>query len=395
MPGTATNRVSLKQKVLIALLLVSLWSGSGVGQSHELWNLKLTGEGDLQSFERSGAGFWTTQQGLVFLTSERVLVYQVNETAKPAPLGKRRPSGGGGNFLLTARILDASTGHQIKRMQFVTSADYSTILPAHDGKFIVRAGDVLALFSPDFGLLRSKTLRLDRTAPVEYWEVRVTPSGTQVVLAHQHVFAHPEALLDGTQLTSGKAEADIEVLNADTLEVIRELHLPYYLPVWSPHERFLLTTAPKKPLNHSEFGTMDFQGHWTALLAASQQPWDQCPYNIDLLDHDLMAAHGCTGLVVFPESGEKALRVRARSGEWFGSANGADYYLATGTAKYALSTDGRPLIKPLSIEVYDLRSRERIMTVKLERRAVYYALSAQGLLAVIDGDTLKVYERER
>jgi hypothetical protein len=35
------------------------------------------------------------------------------------------------------------------------------------------------------------------------------------------------------------------------------------------------------------------------------------------------------------------------------------------------------------------------MIVKLERRAAYYALSAQGLLAVIDGDILKVYERER
>ncbi|HWX56047.1 MAG TPA: hypothetical protein VN176_15770 [Verrucomicrobiae bacterium] len=92
----------------MALLFVSLWSGSGVGQSHELWNLKLTGEGDIQSFERSGNALWATQQGVVFLTPERVLVYQVNETARPAPLGKRRPSGGGGNFLLTARILDAS-----------------------------------------------------------------------------------------------------------------------------------------------------------------------------------------------------------------------------------------------------------------------------------------------
>ena len=386
----AHENIDTMRRVFVAVMAGWLFAGAAWAQpAHELWSLKLTGEGGIQSFARGGPLIWIQQQGVVFLSPERLLIYQVNRLAEPAPLAKRGASGGAGNFHLIARIMDAHTGREINRMGFVTSADYSAVLPTHDGRFIVRAGKIMGLYSADLTLLAARNLPPGQS-PVDYWQVQVTPSGRQVVAAHQQLSVDPEYPLDASR---EKSQADLEFMDADTFAPIRKMHLPHYAPVWAPHEQFLLTTTPGKPLAETgtALGKMDFEGHWKRL----QPPWmdkrSRCVYNFDLLQHDLMVARGCNELTVFQQSGEKMMEISAGSRHSFESVARSDHILAVEIEELVAPAGSPAGIEPGHIDVYDLNSREQVMSVKLETKAVYYAVSKDGLLAVVDGGELKVY----
>lgn len=381
------------RSLLIALTAVVLNLPVYAQAGRELWNLKLTGERGIQSFDRDGRGLWIKQQGVVFLSPERVLIYQVNRLKEPAPLSKRAASGGAGNFHLVARVLDARTGAEIKRLSFITTPEFSSILPTHDGKFIVRAGKVIGLYSATFELLASKDMPPGKES-VDYWQVETTPSGRQVVAAHQQLRIDRDAPLDGSR---SHAEADLEFLDADTFASLRKMHLAVYMPVWKPHEQFLLLTTPGKMLIDSGiwFGKMDFENHWKRLDFKWMDHKSHCVYNIDLLEDDLMTARGCTDLVVFPPSGEPLLSLTANAMRGFVSVAGAGHYLAIESEEYAAPVNRSPGTESSHIEVYDLTSRKKMMSAKLETKAVFYAVSKDGLLAVVDGDRLAVYAPAR
>ena len=140
-------------------MAVMFFAGLGFAKSDpELWKLKLTDEGGIETFERHGTGIWAFQQGVVFLTPDRLLIYQVRRTLTPSPQAKRDVTGGSGNYFIIARLFDAHTGHELKRLSIPTSAEYSAIIPTHDGKFLVRAGNFFGLYSSDFGLLHDREL---------------------------------------------------------------------------------------------------------------------------------------------------------------------------------------------------------------------------------------------
>ena len=382
------------QRACIAVVAAFLLLGSARAQTaHQLWSMKLTGEGGIQTFDRGGRAIWLRQQGVAFLSPERLVIYQVNRRLEVAPLAKRGPSGGSGNYILLARVLDPRTGREIKRFRLVTSAESSSILPTHDGKFVIRAGKLLALYSADFEMLAAREMH-EGQAPVDYWQVAVTPSGRQVVAAHQQLRVDPGSPLDTSKT---KSQTDLEFLDADTFAIVRKMHLPHHIPAWAPHEQFLLITTPGKMLFDSgaAVGVMDFEGHWKRL----QHPWmdkkSQCIYNFDLLEHDLMAARGCNDLTVFEPSGEKILSLTAGNMRRFTSVAGADHSLAVEISEFDVPTARLPGMEPAQIDVYDLITREKTMSVKVEAASVNYAVSKDGLLAVVDGDTLAVYEAQK
>jgi hypothetical protein len=379
-------------KLCISIVVIlPFFGGNGAKSPQELWEIHLADESDIQGFERPQNRTWLQQQGVVFFSPARLAIYQVNRRRKPAPLSRRSASGGSGNFVLLARILEANTGREIKRLQFVTTADFSNMLPTHDGKFIVRAGNIVGLFSADFDLLLSRELPVEKHAQMDYWQVGVTPSGRELALVHQQRFLDPRALKDGAQTAKGQSQADVEMMDADTFRTITKLHLPYYLPLWSAQEDFLLTTAPNQPLEDTEFGTMDLEGHWSVL----RSPWTgnrvRCSYKIDLLPHDLMAGYGCGLLVVFRRSGEKLLTVSGNPSEIFASVAGAEHFVAIETDRPTSSLYELGPMQPSQIQVYDLNSGERTLSVKLTKPMLSYALSTEGLLATVEGDVLRMY----
>src|SRR5215831_20068782 len=68
----------------------------------------------LQSFDRNVRVPWMNSQGVLFLSPEKVLIYQVNRTAERARLAPRGSSGGAGNFFLNVRVLEVQDGRLIK-----------------------------------------------------------------------------------------------------------------------------------------------------------------------------------------------------------------------------------------------------------------------------------------
>jgi hypothetical protein len=123
-----------------------------------VWRLDLQKDLGLRGFQTQFGVAWRSQQDAVFLTPERVLLYQVNQIREPARLAGRDSSGGAGNFSLEIRILDVRYGHLVKTLRLPTSAGFSKIIPTHDGKMIVRTGDSLFLCTDDFQPLASRTL---------------------------------------------------------------------------------------------------------------------------------------------------------------------------------------------------------------------------------------------
>ncbi|MGH9570455.1 MAG: hypothetical protein ACRD4F_12490, partial [Candidatus Angelobacter sp.] len=53
---------------------------------------------------------WTRQQNVIFLTPDRVALYQVEQLRNPAPLSKRNRTGGAGNFFIEFRVFDVHDG---------------------------------------------------------------------------------------------------------------------------------------------------------------------------------------------------------------------------------------------------------------------------------------------
>src|ERR1700724_519443 len=138
-------------KFCFIFVSVVLWQAHSSAQElQEAWKANLREQYQYQSFDRDIIKNWVSQQGVVFLTPQEIAVYQVNKRPSSPPLGTRDTSGGAGNFVLDVRIFGAGDGALIKAFHLPTTAGLSRVLPAHDGKFIVRTGDVLYLYAPDF-----------------------------------------------------------------------------------------------------------------------------------------------------------------------------------------------------------------------------------------------------
>ena len=125
-------------RILALLCLCSACAGAQSAQPK--WKIDLLERYGFQAFDRTINFRWTLHQGVLFISPERVLVYQVNRSRGAAKLAARDASGGSGNFILEIKILNAKDGSEIKSLQFPTNADSSKVLATRDGNFIVRTG---------------------------------------------------------------------------------------------------------------------------------------------------------------------------------------------------------------------------------------------------------------
>jgi hypothetical protein len=376
--------------VKLCLLLVLVFCARALGLAQEVkqrWAVNLRDSHTFQSFDRGSHLTWAKQQGVVFLAPNRIAVYQVNEKLLPAPLGKRDVNGGGGNFLMDLKVLDAQDGHQINSIRLPTNAALSEVLPARSGRFIVRTGDMLYLFSPAFKVLATKSLPLDRVAPFESWELDIPPSSGEIVLVHQQLFIHEQVLADGTMISPGRAKADIEILDPDSLKLVKTFSLPNRLEHWSAADQFLVGAHSSRPFHAEEFGVLDFDGQWKELKVESAGR-ESC-YAMMALDRQRVAAFGCNGLAVLSVSGDRIFSSKNRRHEVFASVAGSADYL--GAISFAERGPLDSTSKPLHIDLFDLKSGAHLLGLPIEKNTVYYDVSSQGWLVVLEGETLKVF----
>ena len=388
-------------KWLVLLILASFASvGRGIpphASTEPSWKIDLKDKFNFEAFDRSISFRWTMHQDVVFLSPDKVLVYQVNRSRKPVALGPRDASGGSGNFILEMRVLSAIDGHEIKAISLITNADSTKVMATRDGRFVVRTGDILYLFSADFKKLAYKQLPLQKKVAEEAWQIGVSPSGREVTVVHQQILQR-----DWKSPTSDivKASADVEIMNEENLQTISKFSLPWILTSWSSGEHVLVSSRPWPSDNGTTFGLMDYRGNWSPLLFAWFSPTQPCAYQATALDSRLYATYGCGPLSVFPQNGRAVFSLKGSSKEFVGSVKGNSNNLAVQVEKHVVKMDNAAnlpisVAKPLRIDVYDTANHKEVFSAPVHSERVYYALTAQGTLAVVDGTSLVLYHTER
>jgi hypothetical protein len=358
------------------------------------WKIDLLQRYEFQAFDRTINYRWMLHQGVLFVSPEKILIYQVNRSRGPAKLAARDASGGSGNFLLDIKVLNARDGSDIKSLQLPTSAELSKVLATRDGRFIVCTGEILYLYSADFIRLASRALPLKRQVQEESWQVDVSPSGEQVVLVHQQIFKR-----DAKSPTSDvqKAQADVEVLDAATLQGIKGFTVPAFLFAWSAADHELLSSNPAPSFATAVFGLMDFEGRWSPLAPDWYSPREPCAFQAEALDRQLFAAFGCGHLSVFRRSGEKVFSLKIGSKEFVGSVMGAGDHLVVEYERHTVRHETSanipiPVAQPLRLDVFELKSNKQLLSLPLHGSNVYYAVSPGGAMAVVEGTALELFE---
>jgi hypothetical protein len=377
-----------------ALLFLLGPAGYGKGESAEpKWKVDLRQRYEFQAFDRTINFRWTLHQGALFISPGKVLVYQVNRSHGPARLAPRDASGGAGNFTLQIRVLDAEDGKESKSLDLPTNAEFSKVIATRDGKFIVRTGDIVYLYSADFARLASRELPLKRQVQEEGWQIGVSPSGEEVMLVHQQIFKR-NALSPSSNVE--KAQVDVEVLSSDNLQTVKSFSLPWFLAAWFAADHSLLSSSPTSWAPGATFGLLDFDGHWSPLMPDWDSAEHPCAYQAVALEHQLFAAFGCGNLSVFPRTGEKIFSLKTGSKEFVGSVLGGGDYLGVQWERRHTLHDGSANIpitmaQPLRLDLYELRNPKPLFSVALHSGNIYYAVSSRGDLAVVDGTSLALF----
>lgn len=388
-----------RAKWLVLLTLTSLiaFGRGNPNRTEPSWRIDLKDKFDFESFDRDISFRWTMHQDVVFLSPDKVLVYQVNRSQKPVALAPRDASGGGGNFILEMRILSTVDGHEIKAISMTTNADSTKVMATRNGRFVVRTGEILYLYSADFQRIASKPLPFQKKVAEEAWQIGVSPSGKEVTVVHQQILQR-----DWKSPTSDivKASADVEIMNEENLQTISKFSLPWILTSWSSGEHVLVSSKPWPSDNGTTFGLMDYRGNWSPLLFAWYSPSQPCAYQASALDTRLFVTYGCGTLSVFPQNGRTVFSLKSPSKEYVGSVRASGNDLAVQVDRHLVRMDNAGNIpirvaKPLRIDVYDTRNHKAVLSAPVHGERVYYALSAQGTLAVVDGTSLVLYQTGR
>lgn len=385
----------MKFWIKILVLFCFCWSLCVAAQTLEpAWKINITEKYGLQAFDRTINFRWTLHQGVIFISPERVLVYQVNRLRSPVKLSGRDASGGSGNFTLQIKVLDAKDGSEVKSFDLPTSADFSKILPTHDGKFIVRTGDILYLYSANFERLASRSLPMKRQSQEEAWQIGVSPSGRKVALVHQQIF-HRNAISATSAIE--KASSDIEILNADTLKLIEGFTVPSVSDYWNESDQLLLASTPQPSASAAGlFGELTVDGAWSPVLPSWYSAKQACPYQLVALPHDLFAAFGCGHFSVFPRAGADVFLMTNKSDDFVGTLMQSGEY-------YAVEIDHRTIhwekasnipvarSQPRHVDLYDLKGTVALMSIPVHNNNIYFAVSAQGSMIVGDGTSLAFF----
>ncbi len=193
-----------------------------------------------------------------------------------------------------------------------------------------------------------------------------------------------------------KAQADIEILSADNLETIKSFRLPWFLASWSAADHALLSSSPTSWAPAANFGLLTFDGQWTPLMPDWTSAEHPCLYQAVALEHQLFAAFGCWNLSVFPRTGEKLFSLKTGTKEFVNSVRGGGDYLAIQWERHVVQRDTAANIpiamaRPLRLDLYHIHSSQALLSVALHHSNIYYAVSQNGVLAVVDGTSLDLY----
>ena len=383
----------MKKYIKLVALICLCCSHASAESVQPKWKIDLTERYGFQAFDRTINFRWTLHQGVIFLSPERVLVYQVNRSRGETRLAARDASGGTGNFILQIKVLDAKDGSEVKSLDLPTNADFSKVIATHDGKFIVRTGDVLYLYSANFERLLERSLPLNRQSQEEAWQISVSPSGRKLALVHQQIFRR-----NPVSPTSAivKAASDIEILDADTLKLIEGFTVPSFWDYWNESDELLLASTPQPSSSAPGlFGEFTVDGRWSPLLPSWYSAKQACSYQLIALPQNLFAAFGCSHFSVFPRAGADIFLMKNKSDDFVATLMQAgEYYAVEIDHRIIFRTDNNVPVarsQPLYVDLYNLKGNVALMSIPLHHSNIYFAVSAQGSVVVGDGTSLALF----
>ena len=368
---------------LVALLNFGSGSGSsanaGSPSVEPLWTANLSEDYGFQRFDRDIRTNWVGNQGLAFLSAERIAVYQVNQKPERVKLGPRDASGGAGNFYLQVEILDSRDGHEIAQLRLPACGMLSSILPTHDGNFIVRTGEMLNLYSSSLQRVASYHLPLEK-GESQIWEIQVAPAGHIVVAIRRPLY--PDLAVPGKPTY-------VEILDATTLQ-LQNAFIPQHPAGWfsSVGDHWILSDAPQ---GRWQWSLMDFDGNWNRFDPALS-PLVRFRYrHFELLAHDYLAVYGKDQLMILSKP-EEAIFKLVQPHQFFESVANADRFLAVEVANRPRAYENGKAILPetAQVEAYDLKSQSRLVSIAVSPKGLYFAISPQGDLGVIHEGHLQV-----
>ncbi len=375
-----------------ALMVILGVAGLCAGAKPPRWSVDLERQYGLQRFDRPVSAPWTGQEGVLFLTPDQVLVYQVNRLSQAPALKSRNAAGGSGNFMLEIRVFAAGDGHLIRSLRLPTNAELSSVHPLKSGKLLVRTGDILYIYSADFTELLHRSLPILHKAPRESWQLAVSPSRDQIVLVHSQIFHAPQFLMDGTTITEGESKADVEFVDPQTLTSGKSFHLDHTLAFWAAVDNFLISSDPAHSYSRGELGILDEEGKWTPLTSEVKIDPHDCPFDLQAAGHHTVALFGCGRIIVLTSEG-KVLYQHSEPECRFTSATANSEFLAVQCDRYRLATaapgaSGFTVAKPDHVEVHDIDKRKHVLSQRFRTAKVSYAVSERGALVIADGPSL-------
>jgi len=315
---------------------------------------------------------WHSQRGLVFTSSETLVIYEVVENKNLTQLAPRDASGGGGKFTLRAAFLDVQDGSVLRTLTWNTSAlDYSQVYATHDRHFLVRTGRLLRSYTADFREIASLLLPNNPGNILD--TVIVVPPG-KVVFAEQVWFRgvyeashHDKNLIDADNLsTVASPSANDVALWAEADERFPELTRHY--------PRRLSFQEEVEESKHYHDCTA------SAFIGVGQKKYDP---------------RACKQLNLLTADGHPWWHLEFSNEALFREINGN--MLAVNLVHFRRDPLDLGLgPKPLQIAIYDLARKIpkcSIDLTSLSSDETYdFAVSPEGLVALRQGNQLRIYK---
>jgi len=365
--------------LVFAFTLVSLFvpaAPDGGSATVPQWTKNVTRDLGLRRFDNFDTKTWTQQQGVAFLSSTRLAVYQVVRSEQVPALQARSESGGAGSFQLRIVILDVESGREIHHLELPTNAEQASVLPTTEAKFLVRTGNTLYLYSPDFERLATRLLPSGDRGNREEWQVRVSPSGSFVFLAHKLVFE-----------SGDKDRIEVQMLDASNLELLRTIPVSF-LAFWSAGDDFLIS---KTQSTRDEYASVSLDGNWHPLL--QDDPYCAHLYTFRALPSGNVAEVSCGFKArVIDSSGKVLHSFRVETSQAIDSVQGGDGFLAAQVFHRKTDSFGNGHSNHQgAIWQFRLGDSDPCRAVSAKYEGVRYTLGQKGALAVVDGESLSFF----
>jgi hypothetical protein len=314
-----------------------------------------------------------SNDGIAFTDSGRLVAYFVTK-ADVSQLSSRTDVKAGTAFRLRAVFADVSSQKIVSTKDWPARAFPTWLMPTAGGRFIIRTGDCLQIYSADFALLKERTLGTGGTS-FESWHLKASPSGRVLWLDHEDGKSH------------------LEVVDAESLEPVSRWEQDMLGGWFSVSDNNITTRPARRP---GQILIRSISSPWHVLYDSGSGSAVGEP---SLVSDNAIMAGTADEVLLLSTGGEIVMRDAVPKKEHL------EQIVASRDGKLAAATlvrikggglfDTAMHQSGATVVTYDLERRRAISTIAINTRSsspYHVALSSDGsLVAVMSGSIVTVY----